>query len=346
MMDYNCSFCGATPEGLNISDNFRITHCPNCGKWVMHCNQHAKLTQEQKNRIKEYLFYHKKDDGYCFIGTPIEFEDYKGCAFPPSANKTEYVSLSTIDLWHPKTISEKIDYILLKLAELSVFTGDYVNINKISDSLFFLSDKISKNIVQGYQKKVQVDFMLDFLKNESLIKTKGNGFIQLSSKAWERVYKLQSTQKTNKNVFVSMAFNDGTKETREAIRKGIENAGFSADLIDEIIHNKQIVPEMLRLIKECRFLIMDITEPNFGAYYEAGYAAGLGKEVIITCKEDVFNQKDFQCPVNSDEKDCSYYRKALKPHFDIAQKQNLQWKNADDLTKKLTEWIKYLFPLN
>ena len=63
-----------------------------------------------------------------------------------------------------------------------------------------------------------------------------------------------------------MAFNDGTKQTREAIRQAIIDSGFSPEFIDEIIHNKQIGPEMFRLIRECRFLILDISDPNYGAY--------------------------------------------------------------------------------
>ena len=86
-------------------------------------------------------------------------------------------------------------------------------------------------------------------------------------------------------------------------------------------------------------MIMDITQPNFGAYYEAGYALGLGKEVIITCSEEVWNKNDFECPK---DKQCYYIRLALKPHFDIAQKQVLRWKNYKDLTKKLSEWIKQI----
>lgn len=84
-----------------------------------------------------------------------------------------------------------------------------------------------------------------------------------------------------------MAFNDGTKETREVIRAGVEKSGFCSKFIDEIIHNHQIMPEMFRLIRECQFLILEISDPNYGAYYEAGYALGLGKEVIICCKKEV-----------------------------------------------------------
>ena len=130
-----------------------------------------------------------------------------------------------------------------------------------------------------------------------------------------------------------MAFNENTKNTREAIRKGIQHAEYDATLIDEIIHNKQIVPEMLRLIRESRLLVMDITEPNYGAYYEAGYAQGLGKEVIITCSDKVFS-KTYE---SEEEKKMMKY---IKPHFDIAQKQILVWHDVEDLTKKLSEWIK------
>ncbi|MBR1675711.1 MAG: hypothetical protein IJ706_00155 [Clostridia bacterium] len=103
-------------------------------------------------------------------------------------------------------------------------------------------------------------------------------------------------------------------------------------------------------------MILDITEPNFGAYYEAGYASGLGKEVIVCCKKEIFDKKNFICPhlekIKEEDKetlskeDCKYYSKALRPHFDIAQKQTLVWEDEGDLTKKLTEWIKFLFDKN
>ena len=127
-----------------------------------------------------------------------------------------------------------------------------------------------------------------------------------------------------------MAFNTETDDTRKAIKAGIEKAGYSPEFIDEIKHNRQIVPEMFRLIRESRFLILDITDPNYGAYYEAGYALGLGKEVIICCSSDVFN-KDYTNVENA---------KYIKPHFDILQKQVLIWKDYEDLTNKLCEWIK------
>jgi nucleoside 2-deoxyribosyltransferase len=41
-------------------------------------------------------------------------------------------------------------------------------------------------------------------------------------------------------------------------------------------------------IRACRFLIADLTHANNGAYWEAGFAEGLGKPVTYTCKKSEF----------------------------------------------------------
>ena len=163
--------------------------------------------------------------------------------------------------------------------------------------------------------------------------------VQLSPKAWTKIYDLQEKQVFNKDIFVAMTFHKSANIIRRSIKKAIEEAGYSSVMMDEVVHNHQIVPEMLRLIREAAFVIMDITQPNFGAYYESGYALGLGKEIIITCRKDVWDNKDYACEM---DKQCQFKKIATKPHFDIAQKQILVWEDYSDLTKKLTEWIKFL----
>jgi nucleoside 2-deoxyribosyltransferase len=44
-------------------------------------------------------------------------------------------------------------------------------------------------------------------------------------------------------------------------------------------------------IRMCRFLIADLTCGNQGAYWEAGYAEGLGKPVIYTCNKSYFDKE-------------------------------------------------------
>ena len=68
---------------------------------------------------------------------------------------------------------------------------------------------------------------------------------------------------------------------------------------------------------------MNVSFPNYGAYYEAGYAIGKGKQVIICCSAERFKDRN--------------YRK--RPHFDIAQKSMVIWNTREELVEKLKKRI-------
>ena len=112
-----------------------------------------------------------------------------------------------------------------------------------------------------------------------------------------------------------MQFGEDTKSLREAIRKGITDAGYIAILIDEVQHNDFITPELLKHIRDSKFVVVDLSHQNNGAYLEEGYAMGLGKPVIQLC------------------------RKNTKLHFDIAQKNTIKWETEDDIPKRLENRI-------
>ncbi|MBR1433076.1 hypothetical protein [Ruminococcus sp.] len=113
-----------------------------------------------------------------------------------------------------------------------------------------------------------------------------------------------------------MQFGDSTNNLREAIRKGITEAGYNAILIDEVQHNEFITPELLKYIRDSKFVVVDLTHQNNGAYFEEGYAMGLGKPVIQLCQRDT------------------------KLHFDIAQKNTIMWDTEDDIPERLCNRIK------
>lgn len=61
--------------------------------------------------------------------------------------------------------------------------------------------------------------------------------------------------------------------------------------------------------------MVDLTHKNNGAYFEEGYAMGLGKPVIQLCK------------------------KRVRLHFDIAQKNTIIWDKESDIPDKLKNRI-------
>ena len=85
--------------------------------------------------------------------------------------------------------------------------------------------------------------------------------------------------------------------------------------IDEVQHNDFITPELLKHIKNSKFVVVDLTHQNNGAYFEEGYAMGIGKPVIQLCRTDV------------------------TLHFDIAQKNTIMWDTESDIPQRLTNRI-------
>lgn len=112
-----------------------------------------------------------------------------------------------------------------------------------------------------------------------------------------------------------MRFGSETLKLREAIREGIFEAGYHAIFIDEVEHNGFITPELLSRINKSRFVVVDLTHRNNVAYFEEGYAMGLGKTVIQLCK------------------------KGVELHFDIAQINTIMWEDEKDIPLRLKNRI-------
>lgn len=328
-MKKECAICKKECEYSTSRYSERF-YCSDCGEYVYWADFHTEIEESLRHKLHCFVFYHKTvlSKGY-FIGR-VE---------PDTALQGKFITFDEVENWYPKTFEEKINLILLKMYDMAAFEGDYINTKEVICQLMFCKENKSDGISVGCEKDVQIQYIIDFLTSQNYISDLGNFTFQLLPRGLERIERLNITNSANKDVFVAMSFHKSADNIRAAIKTGIINAGFSPLLIDEIVHNHQIIPEMLRLIKASRFMIMDITNPNFGAYYEAGFAQGLGKEVIVTCRKEVWENKDFLCKL---DKDCFYKEAAIKPHFDIVQKQILIWNDFDDLAVKLTQWVKYI----
>ena len=91
--------------------------------------------------------------------------------------------------------------------------------------------------------------------------------------------------------------------------------------IDRKEHVNKIDDEIIAEIRRSRFLVADFTQGEDGArggvYYEAGFAHGLGLQVIFTCREDAVETL----------------------HFDTAHYNHIVWTTPEDLRKSLKKRI-------
>lgn len=67
----------------------------------------------------------------------------------------------------------------------------------------------------------------------------------------------------------------------EQIKPGIAKAGFQCFRVDEVAHNRRIQETTFELVEKCKAVVFLADGANANAYYEAGFADAMRKEVLI-----------------------------------------------------------------
>ncbi len=138
--------------------------------------------------------------------------------------------------------------------------------------------------------------------------------IELLIDGWQHFRALQERNPESKQIFMAMEFNEEAKNFVNTHLKPLtKEMGFELKLLNEIINEKSLIDDKLRVeIKKSRLLICDLSHGNQGAYWESGYAEGLGIHVLYICHQNVLNSRS----------------KAKRPHFDVNHQEIFTW--ADD----------------
>jgi hypothetical protein len=141
------------------------------------------------------------------------------------------------------------------------------------------------------------------------------GHVALSLEGWDRYYELQLGVSDSRRAFMAMQYNDAELDNvvEHCLRPAVSAAGFDLILLNDPLRQKAgLIDDRLRVeIRTSRFLIADLTHHNRGAYWEAGFAEGLGKPVIYTCKQSVFEDPE------------------KVPHFDTNHHLTVLWDRAN-----------------
>ena len=169
-----------------------------------------------------------------------------------------------------------------------------------------------------------LEYLLDHLAEKGLVRyihpSSGRHaqVYVLTVTGFERLDELRKVTPASEEAFVAMWFDDDLKPAYDnGIKPAIEDAGYTAVRVDEQYFLKKIDDEAISRIRRARFVVADFSHGKDGArgsvYYEAGFAHGLGLDVIFTCRHD--NRDDL--------------------HFDTRQYPHIIWKDFEDLRKQL-----------
>jgi hypothetical protein len=142
---------------------------------------------------------------------------------------------------------------------------------------------------------------------------------QLTAAGWESLEPISGAGISGL-CFVAMSFDASLNSAfDEGIRPAVENdCGLTTLRVDRDEHNDVITDRILAGIRSCQCVVADFTLQRQGVYFEAGFALGLGRTVIWTCREDDFPNV----------------------HFDTRQYNHVVWTTPPDLRRRLADRIK------
>lgn len=152
----------------------------------------------------------------------------------------------------------------------------------------------------------------------------GTWAFTLKPRGWDQLQSAEAGGGISGKCFVAMSFHESLKEAYE---NGIylavkEDCKMDPVRIDVVHHNDKICDRIIAEIRTCQFMVADFTLQRAGVYFEAGFAMGLGRPVIWTCRNDDFDNV----------------------HFDTRQYNHIVWDAPGDLRVKLADRIRATIP--
>lgn len=222
---------------------------------------------------------------------------------------------------------EQLDNLIIWLGGAQSSPSDMVSISPQSIAAtgaldkngvgFVLEYAVSRGLVQGIVKR-SVDGLYAF------------GPFQLTFPGWEHFYELQRGHALSRRAFMAMKFGDPETDDlfKGPFKTAVQDAGFELRRLDEE-PRAGLIDDRLRVeIRQSRFLIADLTHANPGAYWEAGFAEGLNKPVIFTCRKSVFDDPN------------------KRPHFDTNHHLTVVWDpaNLHEAVEQLKATIRATLP--
>ena len=230
------------------------------------------------------------------------------------------------------TADERAERLLGFLAQQTPIVGSLVRVaitqESYSDPTYYATAYDNAYQAMAISESVAFEelfYLLKYLNEVSWIQLGGpiDGIVSCTlTVLGYRQIAAQEINPSSDQVFVAMWFDDSMVDVREnGIKPAILNTGYTPRLIDEKLDVDKIDDEIIGEIRRSRFLIADFTYGDKGirggVYYEAGFALGLGLEVIRSCRAD----------------------QIADLHFDVNHHYHIAWNTPEELREGLERRI-------
>jgi nucleoside 2-deoxyribosyltransferase len=238
-------------------------------------------------------------------------------AYVREANKQGATPQLTADNWEGfaegylhASVSTKLRRVLERARELTTRAGQGVQIYQGLDYPLF------------HAVEEEVPFLIDTLLEQKLLARKASGELVITAAGWAELEPTGSGGVPG-TCFVAMSFKPELDSVYDqAIQPAIVACGFDVIQLSRVEHSENINDKIIAELRRAQFVVADFTFHPGGVYFEAGYALGLGRLVIWTCRK-------------------SHFKKA---HFDTRPYNHIVWEHESELREKLMNRIRALVP--
>ncbi|SHG64957.1 hypothetical protein SAMN05443144_14213 [Fodinibius roseus] len=276
-----CPVCqrDAKVEKKDAGRYFKV-ECPKCGKfeWEKEIPMHLPDYQEHSIIISYWIRNNQKD------------EDKEDRLYLD--DKLVKTIIRDIDL---PSIAEKAQNLLLLIGN---------DLNRPDEKIELTNDKKLEYITKiGAKDDNELVYIIAYLKSQGLIETDLNylfeaenkifdNFVSFTFRGWSEFERFSSGEETKEVAFMAMDFNDSNVEKayQDCFKPAVSKTGFELFNLREKPKAGLIDNRLRSEIRKSRFILADLTNNNLGAYWEAGFAEGLGRPVIYLCEKSHFKQ--------------------------------------------------------
>lgn len=292
-------------------DNSKVwIDCPRCGRFALdgpwfHDVQKGVVSADFNDRQKAVLGYAIRKSN-------------------PQRVWTQTNIYKTLEQDYLPSVVEQTENLLFFLGCLQKNAGDRIEI-LYQKVLFIIGATESRDIM----------FLTNSLiKEGSVVGTVGSqsASVILSIEGWDKYAKLSKGVETSNQGFMAMPFGyeNLTRVFYDYWKPAAAQTGLPLQRLDDNPRAGSISNRMRVEIRRSKYLVAELTHNNPGAYWEAGFAEGLGKPVIYLCEKSFFDD-----PENG-------------VHFDVSQMQGVIWEadKLDQATENFKDIIRNTFPMD
>ncbi len=199
----------------------------------------------------------------------------------------------------PLTVHERADRLLREFSS---------ELSDIADAIENRQDEshieVQRRLAHSESLRIQeIDYLVSYLEHRHWIERDGPrqhplARYRISVDGYARLAEIEEAATDSSRAFVAMWFHESMDDVWEnAIKPGIEDAGYEAIRIDRKEHLNKIDDEIIAELRRARFVVADFTHgddgPRGGVYYEAGFAYGLKLPFIFSCRKDSIGRVHF-----------------------------------------------------